>query len=92
MKKNIIKSLVIIVTFLVGFYGRGIVDSYLNITNSIEINYLRLLYAYIWWIIPPVIVFWIFYGYKNIIKELKLDQSFVKGLFMGSNCSFSNAY
>lgn len=80
MKKNIFRSIIIIITFLIGFYGRGILDSHFNITNSIEINYLRLIYAYIWWIIPPVIVLWVFYGYKNIIKELKLDQSFLKGL------------
>lgn len=80
MKRNIFRSIIVISTFLIGFYGRGILDSHFNITNSIGINYLRLLYAYIWWIIPPVIVLWGFYGFKNIIHELKLDQSFLKGL------------
>lgn len=80
MKKNISRSIIIILSFLIGFYGRGILDSYFNITNSIQLNYLRLLYAYAWWIIPPVIVLWTLYGFKNILKELKLNQNFGKGL------------
>jgi len=80
MKKNIIKSFVVIITFLVSFYGRGILDSYFNITNSIQSDFLRVTYAYAWWIIPVIIVLWIFYGLKNIIKELKLNQSCGKGI------------
>ena len=80
MIKNIIKSLIVLLAFLIGFYGRGIIDSHLNITNTIQSNYLRVLYAYAWWILPSVMVIWIFYGYKNIFKELKLDQPFGKGL------------
>jgi len=80
MKNNILKSIIILFTFLLGFYGRGILDNYLNITNSIQLNYFRLIYAYAWWIVPPVILLWIFYGYKNILKELKLDRDFGKGI------------
>lgn len=80
MKRNIFRSILIIITFLIGFYGRGIIDAHFNITNSIQSNYLRVLYAYTWWVIPPTIVLWIYYGYKNILREFKLDQSFGKGL------------
>ena len=84
MKKYFIKSLAVILAFIVGFYGRGIIDTNFNITNSIQANYLRLFYAYAWWIIPSIIVLWTFYGYKNIIKELKLNQPFGKGLLWAS--------
>ncbi len=80
MKSSILKNIILIITFLIGFYGRSFLDSFFEISNSIQLNYLRLIYAYSWWIIPPVILLWLLFGYKNILRELKLDQNFEKGL------------
>jgi len=80
MKKNYYKSLVIILTFLIGFYGRSTLDLFFKISQSIQSDIGIIIYGYSWWIIPPFIVLWILYGYKNILKEFKLDKPFGKGV------------
>lgn len=80
MKNNFIKSVVIIFTFLLGLYGRSILDLFLNITKSIQSDLVKYIYGYSWWIISSLIVLWVLYGFKNIVKELRLNQSFFKGL------------
>jgi hypothetical protein len=81
MKNKVFKNIILILFFLIGVYGREIFDNAFHITTSISSIALRIVYAYAWWIIPSVTVQWRFYGFRNIIKEFKLDMPFGKGIF-----------
>lgn len=84
MKKAIFKSIIIIISFLIGHYGRSIVDLFFDITQSISSNLIRIAYVYAWWIIPTAIILSILYGYKNIFRELNLNKHFGKGILWAS--------
>ncbi len=84
MKNKITGSIIIILVFLIAFYGRGILDNQFNITESISSYVIRIIYAYSWWIIPIIIALFLKYGFRNIVKELKLDQPFTKGILWAS--------
>jgi len=84
MKKATFKSFIIIISFLVGFYGRSIVDMFFNITKSIQSDLVRNAYGYAWWIIPTIGTLCILYGYKNIFRELRLNKKFGKGILWAS--------
>ncbi len=74
-KKSIIKPSVVILTFLIAFYGKRILSHYINI--SFSNYYAQIIYSYFWWIIPTVIVTGLLFGFNRILhitgiqKELK---------------------
>jgi len=78
MKKKIIYSIVIILTFLFIFYGKRILNNFIEISFSSDIA--KIAYYYSWWIIPVAITLSFLFGFKNIIKELRIHKGFLFGL------------
>jgi membrane protease YdiL (CAAX protease family) len=76
--KSFLQSLVIILTFLLGFYGNRIVTSITTITTISELLYTT--YIYLWWLLPAVIVTGLLYGYRHVFQSLGLDKGFFTGL------------
>jgi membrane protease YdiL (CAAX protease family) len=77
-KKQIIRSVIVVFTFLVAIYGNRIITGYFNI--SIESIYLRVAYFYAWWVLPTILVTGLLYGFGNIFKTLGLQKGFFTGL------------
>lgn len=78
MKKQVvINSFVVILAFLIGWYGKTILNSYISLTFST--TFLNISYSYLWWILPTLLVLGVFYGFKNIPENLGLN----KGLEIG---------
>lgn len=79
MKKHvIISSLIVILTFLIAFYGQRI-QSYL-IAFSISNDLLKIVYFYLWWLIPTALITSLVFGFKNIIDNIGVQKGFFKGL------------
>jgi membrane protease YdiL (CAAX protease family) len=76
--KQIVRSIIIILTFLIALYGNRIVAGYFDI--SIASVYLRVVYFYLWWILPIVLVTGLLFGFGNILKTLGLHKGIVIGL------------
>lgn len=76
-KEIVINSILIVLTFIVAFYGKSILHSYVSMTFST--TFLKVSYFYSWWILPTLLVLGILYGFKNIFKNLGLN----KGLIIG---------
>ena len=76
-KKNIFHSLIIILTFLLAFFGRRIGSHYFTITISAE--YLRIAYYYLWWLLPTALVTGLLFGFKRFFALLGLQKNFIKG-------------
>lgn len=80
VKNNLYRSIIIVLAFLTGMYGRKILDKLLNSKISFSDPFLNTIYFYAWWIIPMILVIGLLYGQKNILRELGLKQSILKGL------------
>ena len=76
-KPIIINSILIVLTFIVAFYGKGILNSYISLT--FPTTFLKVSYSYFWWILPTLFVLGVLYGFKNIPKNIGLN----KGLIIG---------
>lgn len=76
--KTIINSIIIIIAFLIAFYGKNILNSYISINFST--TFFKVSYSYIWWILPTLLVVGILYGFKDILKNLGLNQGLLTGL------------
>jgi len=81
MKKSVIQSLLIILTFCVAFFGRTILGSFIDIQISEEIN--KIIYGYSWWMLPILITTGYLYGFKKIVKEFCLHKGFITGFLFG---------
>lgn len=80
-KKNTLRSVIIILAFLLAFYGQGLLQRVVDISTD---SYgLRLLFYYAWWAIPVVVVVSFLFGVRNIVQELCLDRGFFKGFLFG---------
>lgn len=77
MRKQIINSILIVLTFILAFYGKNILNSYMSLTLST--TFLKVFYSYLWWILPTLLVLGALYGFKNILRNLGLQ----KGLIIG---------
>ena len=77
-RKSIIGSITVILTFLVAYYGKQILSAHYTI--SISSDYLKIAYAYLWWIVPTVLVTGLLYGFKKISDNIGLQKGFVIGL------------
>lgn len=84
MKSNLSKSIIIIFAFLIAFFGKKLLFNFFDFKIIFSSEWLQIIYYYTWWIIPVVISLLFIHGFKNIIKELRLNQSFTKGLLWAS--------
>jgi membrane protease YdiL (CAAX protease family) len=78
MKTTLLKSLLLILVFTFAFYGKKIFAEYIPI--SFSNNWLKILYYYSWWLIPPVFYMGLSLGFKNILPSTGLKNGFIKGL------------
>lgn len=76
-KQTIINSIFVVLTFIVAFFGKGILNSYISLTFLT--TFLKVSYSYFWWTLPTILVLIALYGIKNIPKNLGLN----KGLLIG---------
>jgi hypothetical protein len=78
MRRRIaINSALIVIAFLVAFYGKNILNTYISIT--IPTAFLKVSYSYLWWIFPTILVLGILYGFKDLFINLGMN----KGLAIG---------
>ncbi len=73
----IINSILIVLTFIVAFYGKSVLNSYYSLT--FPTIFLKVSYSYLWWTLPTLLVLGVLYGFKNIPANLGLN----KGLIIG---------
>ena len=78
--KRVFQAVIIIIVFLVAFYGRRIFTAYIPV--SITTYYLRIIWFYVWWLIPVVMLTWAMFGFRNIIKVIGLDHGFITALVL----------
>ena len=76
--KTVIHSIIIIITFLFAFYGKRILNIFVEIAFHSDIT--KIIYYYSWWIIPVIVTLCILFGFKNIFKELRIHKGFLFGL------------
>jgi membrane protease YdiL (CAAX protease family) len=74
-----IQALLIILTFLTGYFGKRMVPA---VTINSEL--LSTLYFYLWWLLPAVILTGLLYGYRNVFQTLGLDKGFFTGFVFAS--------
>lgn len=77
-RKTIINSTVVILTFIIAFYGKQILSEYYTITISSD--YLKIFYSYLWWILPTALIAGVLYGFKNIFNNIGIQKGFKIGL------------
>lgn len=81
-QKTLVNSIIIIITFLFASYGKRILSQYITISFSSSIA--KLLYIYLWWIIPSIIAIVALYGYKNILKTIGINKGFLTGFIFAA--------
>lgn len=76
-RRGIVLSTVIILVFLLAFYGNRIFSPVLNLSfSSLEF---RIAYFYLWWLIPTAAITGLLFGFAGFFDNLGLS----KGLFSG---------
>ncbi|MBS4035249.1 MAG: CPBP family intramembrane metalloprotease [Ignavibacterium sp.] len=74
----VVGSTIIIITFLIAFYGKRIANNYFDFSLSNPILYT--FYFYSWWLLPTIFAISCLYGFRNVIKEAGLQKNPVSGL------------
>ncbi len=74
-KQKIIHSIFVVLIFIVSFYGRSILNSYVPLTFST--TFLKLSYSYLWWTLLPLLVLVALYGFNNIPQILGLNKGLI---------------
>lgn len=78
--KSFSQSLIILLTFILGFYGNRIVTTVTTVTTFTPFSqFLHTAYPYLWWLLPALIVTGLLYGFRTLGQSLGLN----KGLFTG---------
>ncbi len=77
-KSNLFRSIIIILTFLLAAYGNGLLSKVTDI--SITSGAGKVVYFYSWWVIPVIITVGLLFGFRNILKELRIQKGFLTGL------------
>ncbi len=77
-RKTIIDSIIVIVTFLIAFYGNRTLSDYFEI--SISSAYLKIAYSYLWWILPTAFINGLLYGFHKIIDNVGIQKGYISGL------------
>jgi len=75
---GVLKSVIVILTFLVAYYGRGIAGNVFNIAFDSVLA--RTIYFYGWWIVPTLLSAGFWFGFRNLPEVLGLHKNVVKGL------------
>ena len=78
MNKASQHAILIVLTFVVSYYGRGWYGEFFDVSISSFIG--RILYVYAWWVILPLLMTGTLYGFSQIPKRLGLSQGFFFGL------------
>jgi uncharacterized protein len=81
-KKAIIDSIIVILTFSVAFYGNRILSEYYTISISSE--YLRIVYSYLWWVLPTVLTTGLLFGFSNILYNIGIQTGLIRGLLFST--------
>ena len=77
-RKTTIDSIIVILTFLIAFYGKRILSEYYTI--PISSDYLKIAYSYLWWILPTVLITGLLYGFSSILNNIGIQKDLKTGL------------
>lgn len=77
MKRQLINSILIVLTFLIAFYGKNILNYYVSIYFST--TFTKLLYSYLWWILPTTMILSVLFGFKNLGENIGLRNGLLTG-------------
>lgn len=77
-KRNVAISLIVVVTFLLSYYGNSLISSFIDLT--IENIYLRVAYVYSWWFIPVFLATALLFSPSNVLAALGLNRNLGKAL------------
>ena len=83
MKRRIfISSLLVLLTFIIGLYGKTALNSYISL--SFSSIFLKLCYSYFWWGLPSILLLGVLYGFKTILFNLGLNKGIIVGLIFST--------
>lgn len=77
-RKRIIGSTIVVLTFLVAYYGKRILSDFYTI--NITSDYLKIAWSYLWWIVPPVLITGLLFGFNKILDNMGIQKGFGIGL------------
>lgn len=77
-KQTIIGSILIVIVFIISFYGINLIDFFFAINWPSAFP--RSVCSYFWWILPTTLVTGSFYGFKNILNNTGLNKGMLTGL------------
>jgi uncharacterized protein len=77
-RKSIIDSTIVIMTFLIAFYGKRILSDYFTI--SISSDLMKIAYSYLWWILPTIFITALLFGYNKIFDNIGIQKGIIIGL------------
>lgn len=78
MRKIVAYSVIIVLTFIIAYFGKSVLHSYVQI--ELPTIFLKVSYSYLWWILPTSLVVGILYGFKDLFKNMGLNKGFQTGL------------
>jgi membrane protease YdiL (CAAX protease family) len=77
-RQTIAYSTIVIVGFLISYFGRGILSGFVELQFSTD--YSRIAYSYLWWFIPMVLITGLLYGFRDFSENMGVLRGFLKGL------------
>jgi len=77
-RKTILYSTIVLITFFFFFYGKSFLSEY--IAFSITSDILKIVYYYLWWLLPTALVTGTLYGFYNIFDNFGLQKGFYTGV------------
>lgn len=77
-KSKLIESVLILLVFLIAFYGRKLLHAYIPV--DLPEGMVRVAYVYAWWVIPVVLFVGFGYGFRNLSRELGLEGGFLAAI------------
>ncbi len=77
-RQKITDSIIVVVTFLFAFYGKQILTKFIDI--PFQSFYGRMLYSYLWWLIPVLLAVGYLFGFRDVFKNIGLQKGFLTGL------------
>lgn len=81
-KQKLLNSALVLLVFLIAFYGRRMLSEYTPI--SFSSNYLKLGYFYFWWVFPTALIAGFLFGFKPILETFGMQKGFSKGLLFSA--------
>lgn len=77
-KRNAAISMIVVLTFLLSFYGNRLISSFFDVT--IENIYLRVAYVYSWWLIPAFLATALLFSPSKVFAALGLNRNIAKAM------------